>query len=122
MEKIKSLVEARKEFATQETCEAYSARNRWPNGVTCPRCGSQDVTYMASRHQWQCVCRYQFSVTAGTVFHRTHMDLPRWFMAVSLLCHSPKGSPASRSNVSWASPTRPGGIWQNASAEQCSTT
>ncbi|MDD5264722.1 MAG: IS1595 family transposase, partial [Candidatus Bipolaricaulis sp.] len=49
------------------------------------------VTYMASRHQWQCECRYQFSVTSCTVFHKTHMDLPRWLMAVWLVCHSPKG-------------------------------
>jgi transposase-like protein len=91
MDKIKSLVEARKEFATQEACEAYLAKMRWPQGVNCPRCGSQDVTYMASRRQWQCECRYQFSVTAGTVFHKTHIDLPRWLMAVWLVCHSPKG-------------------------------
>ena len=31
---------------------------------------------MESRRQWQCECRYQFSVTAGTVFHKTHIDLP----------------------------------------------
>jgi transposase-like protein len=91
MDKIKSLVEARREFDTQEKCEAYLESKRWPNGVTCPRCGSQDVTYMASRRQWQCECRYQFSVTAGTVFHRTHIDLPRWLMAVWLMCYSPKG-------------------------------
>jgi hypothetical protein len=36
-------------------------------------------------------CRYQFSVTAGTVFHGSHIDLPRWMMALWLMCHSPKG-------------------------------
>jgi transposase-like protein len=91
MDKIKSLVEAHKEFATQEKCEEYLEGKRWPNGVTCPRCGSKAVTYMVSRRQWQCECRYQFSVTAGTVFHRTHIDLPRWLMAVWLMCYSPKG-------------------------------
>jgi transposase-like protein len=89
--KITSLVEARKQFSTQEACEKYLAKMRWPNGVTCPRCGSKTVTYMESRHQWQCECRYQFSVTSGTVFHKTHMDLPRWLMAIWLVCHSPKG-------------------------------
>ena len=44
MAKIKSLVEARREFDTQEKCEAYLEGKRWPNGVTCPRCGSKDVT------------------------------------------------------------------------------
>ena len=96
MDKIKSLVEARKEFDTQEKCEEYLASKRWPNGVSCPRCGSQDATYMESRRQWQCACRYQFSVTAGTVFHKTHIDLPRWLMAVWLVCHSPKGISAKQ--------------------------
>ncbi|MDD5263560.1 MAG: IS1595 family transposase [Candidatus Bipolaricaulis sp.] len=91
MDKITSLVEARKQFATQEQCERHLRDMRWPDGVTCPRCGSKAVTYMESRHQWQCECRYQFSVTSATVFHKTHIDLPRWLMAVWLVCHSPKG-------------------------------
>ncbi len=91
MQKIKSLVEARKEFPTQIKCEEYLARMRWPNGVTCPRCGSKHPTYLKSRRKWQCKCKYQFSVTAGTVFHKTHIDLPRWMMALWLMCHSPKG-------------------------------
>ncbi len=46
---------------------------------------------MESRRKWQCSCKYQFSVTAGTIFHKTHIDLPRWMLAVWLMCHSPKG-------------------------------
>jgi len=91
MNRITSLVEARKEFATQEQCETHLVKMRWPDGVTCPRCGSTDVAYMETRRKWQCRCRYQFSVTAGTVFHGTHIDLPRWMMALWLICHSPKG-------------------------------
>lgn len=91
MQKIKSLIEAHGEFAIQRQCEKHLAAMRWPDGVTCPRCGSKDVTYMESCRKWQCKCRYQFSVTAGTIFHRTHIDLPRWMMAVWLICHSPKG-------------------------------
>ena len=92
MEKIKSLVEARKEFSTQIKCEEHLARMRWPNGVTCPRCGAKHPAYLQSRRQWQCKsCRYQFSVTAGTIFHKTHIDLPRWMIALWLVCYSPKG-------------------------------
>jgi len=92
MDKIKSLVEARREFSTQIKCEEHLARLRWPNGATCPRCGAKHPTFMQSRRQWQCkACRYQFSVTAGTVFHKTHIDLPRWMICLWLMCHSPKG-------------------------------
>jgi len=91
MNKIKSLVEARREFSTQIKCEKHLAKMRWPNGVACPRCGSKDVTRLSTRRKWQCKCRYQFSVTSQTIFHGTHVDLPRWMMAVWLMCHSPKG-------------------------------
>jgi len=91
MQKIKSLVEARKEFSTQIKCEEHLARMRWPDGVICPRCRAKHPTYLQSRRKWQCSCRYQFSVTAGTIFHKTHIDLPRWMLAVWLMCHSPKG-------------------------------
>lgn len=91
MQKIKSLVEARKEFSTRIKCEEYLARMRWPDGVTCPRCGTAHPTYLQSRRKWQCKCRYQFSVTAGTIFHKTHIDLPRWMLALWSVCNSPKG-------------------------------
>lgn len=92
MDKITSLVEAQREFATQERCDEYLAEMRWPNGVECPRCGSKAVTRLSTRRKWQCRgCRYQFSVTAGTIFHKTYIDLPRWMMAVWLMCNSPKG-------------------------------
>ena len=91
MDKIKSLVDARREFSTQIKCEEHLARMRWPNGVTCPRCGAKHPAFMQSRRKWQCQCRYQFSVTAGTVFHKTHIDLPRWMIALWLVCYSPKG-------------------------------
>ena len=91
MDKIKSLVEARREFSTQIKCEEHLERMRWPDGVKCPRCGSRNVKRLSTRRQWQCQCRYQFSVTAGTVFHKTHIDLPRWMIALWLVCHSPKG-------------------------------
>lgn len=91
MDKITSLAEAREVFSTQEQCERHLRDMRWPDGVTCPRCGSKRVTYLESRNRWQCECRYQFSVTAGTIFHKTYVDLPRWLRAIWLVCHSPKG-------------------------------
>jgi transposase-like protein len=91
MQKIKSLVQARKEFSTQIKCQEHLARMRWPEGVTCPRCGSKQLSFLTSRRKWQSKCRYQFSCTAGTVFHGSHIDLPRWIMALWLMCHSPKG-------------------------------
>ena len=92
MNEIKSLHEARQEFSTDHKCRVYLQKMRWPDGVTCPRCGTKHVTFMKSREQWQCnECRYQFSVTAGTIFHKSHIDLPRWMVAIWQIVNSPKG-------------------------------
>ncbi len=95
--KIKSLREVRREFSTQRKCEIRLKRLRWSDGVKCPRCGAKHPLYMRKYRRWQCKsCRYQFSVTAGTIFHRSKIDLPKWFVAVWLLCHSPKGVSAKQ--------------------------
>ena len=39
-----------------------------------------------SRSKWHCyACRYQFSVTAGTLFHSSHLPVWKWFVAVHLM-------------------------------------
>ncbi len=39
-------------------------------------------------------CDYQFSVTAGTIMHRSHLPLRKWFLAIYLMCESKKGMSA----------------------------
>ncbi len=97
MEHIKSLEDARREFSTQIKCEDYLARKRWPDGVTCPRCGEKHQHYMPRYRKWYCKhCDYQYSVTAQTIFHGTKLPLTKWFVATWLLCHSPKGISAKQ--------------------------
>ena len=70
---------------------------RWPSGVACLRCGDTDVTEIASRNQFRCTgCRYRFSVTAGTIMHRSHLPLRKWFVAICLMCQSKKGVSANQ--------------------------
>ena len=97
MKEIKSLTEAQREFSTQIKCEEYLARRRWPTGVKCPRCGRKHQHHMPQYRKWYCKwCDYQYSVTAGTIFHNTKLPLPKWFVAVWLLCYSPKGCSAKQ--------------------------
>lgn len=94
---MKSLEEVRRAFSTQRKCEAYLKRLRWPNGVTCPRCGAKHPLWMPKYRRWHCRnCRYQFSVISGTIFHRSKVPLPKWFIAIWLMCHSPKGISAKQ--------------------------
>ncbi len=47
---------------------------------------------MTPRRLWQCSgCRYQVSVTAGTVLHKTRIPLPVWFRAAYLVTNSAAG-------------------------------
>jgi transposase-like protein len=50
-----------------------------------------------ARNQFDCdTCRYQFSATAGTIFHDTHLPLWKWFLASYLICESRKGMSANQ--------------------------
>ncbi|MCA1697924.1 MAG: transposase, partial [Actinobacteria bacterium] len=82
-------------FGDEDKCRAYLEELRWPNGVRCPRCDSEKVSRIVKRNQFDCdSCRYQFSVTAGTLFHDSHLPLRKWFLAIYLLAESKKGMSA----------------------------
>jgi len=84
-------------YDTDAECRAYLEELRWPNGVRCPRCDSEKVSRLKERKQFDCdKCRYQFSATSGTLFHDSHLPLPKWFVATFLICESKKGISANQ--------------------------
>jgi len=71
---------------------------RWPEGPYCPECGDTNVTRInqKSKKTWdgsfQCNgCRKQFTVTVGTVMHRSHITLRQWVQAFHSMCSHKKG-------------------------------
>ena len=85
-------------YYTEDKCRIFLEELRWPNGVACPRCGrSLDISHISTRHTFDCLdCRYVFSVTSGTAFHKTRVPLRQWFIAVYLMCESKKGISANQ--------------------------
>jgi transposase-like protein len=84
-------------FGSEDECRAHLRKLRWPNGVRCLRCGSDKVPWLENQKKHQCKsCRYQFSVTAGTIFHDTHLPLWKWFLAVYLIVEAKKGISANQ--------------------------
>ncbi len=86
-------------FHKDEQCRAYMEHVRWPDGVKCPRCGSDKISRAYARNQYECnsdSCGYHFSVTSGTIFHDSHLPLPKWFAAVYLMIESRKGISANQ--------------------------
>lgn len=77
----KTLEEFESRFSSDEACRDYLARIRWPEGFRCPRCTSRKA-YPVGAVLYQCsTCRYQTTVTAGTIFQDTHKPLTLWFRA-----------------------------------------
>lgn len=88
----KTLQEFQAMFPDEEACWKALWEARWPEGFTCPRCGSRRSAWIAPRRLAQCrACRYQTSVTAGTVFHRTRVPLRTWFWAIFFVGRHKKG-------------------------------
>ena len=72
---------------SSRSAATFLADLRWPGGVECPRCSETSrLLWLESRSKWHCyACRYQFSVTAGTLFHSSHLPVWKWFVAVHLM-------------------------------------
>lgn len=74
------------QFGTEERCALALFKARWPKGFECPECGGREYCLLASRRLYQCNgCHRQTSATAGTIFHKTHLPLTKWFLAMHLL-------------------------------------
>jgi transposase-like protein len=85
------------DFDTEAECRTYLEELRWPEGLYCPRCGGETISRIQKRDQFDCdSCRYQFSVMSGTIFHDSHLPLPKWFAATYLICESRKGISANQ--------------------------
>ncbi|MYE99437.1 MAG: IS1595 family transposase [Gammaproteobacteria bacterium] len=86
-----NILEMYERFPTQESCIAHLEKARWGNGKpVCPYCGSQNTA--KSQHRHRCYdCKTGFSVTVGTIFHRTHLPLQKWFFAILLMMNAKKG-------------------------------
>ncbi len=103
-QKQPTLIEVVNRFDSEEKCIAYLERLRFPKGLECSKCGSKRVFKFDAkgktekiRHLYECVdCRYQCSITAGTIFHDSHLPLVKWFLAIYMICSAKKGVPATQ--------------------------
>ena len=94
---IDNLMSVVSQFGTDDACRARLVELRWPKGVECPSCKSQKISCITTRDIYDCdSCRYQFSVTAGTIFHDSHLPLTKWFFATYVMVESKKGVSANQ--------------------------
>ena len=85
-------------FPNEDAARAWFEKARWPHGPECPKCGSVNhAAWLKMPRRWNCMgCRHQFSVTAGTPMHRSHLPLLTWAQAIYLIVASSKGISAMK--------------------------
>lgn len=86
------ITEIYQRFPTQQDCLKHLEKARWNGKPVCVYCKSDKVTAVPKEERFHCNnCNTSFSVTVGTIFHKTHLDLQKWFLAVCLMLNAKKG-------------------------------
>jgi transposase-like protein len=83
-------------FNDEDKAREWLEVSRWPNGPSCPHCGSAGVLRMGGKSHrpglFQCRdCRGQFTVRTGQVMERSHIPLAKWVLGFHLMASSKKG-------------------------------
>ena len=89
-----TLIDTIRYLADPDVALNLMASIRWPNGVTCPTCGSREVSFLKTRRVWKCKNKHpkqQFSVKVGTIFEDSPIGLDKWFAAIWLLGNCKNG-------------------------------
>ena len=97
-----TLVDAIRYFSDPDICLAFLVELRWPDGVTCPTCGSRAVSFISTRRGWKCReqhARRQFSIKVGTIFEDSPLGLDKWFPAVWMIVNDKNGDQLLRSGA-----------------------
>lgn len=89
-------------FHDEKRAREFLEAQRWPEGPVCPDCDeTKNVARLAGKAgdkgQVLCrPCRKKFTVTSGTVMHRSKVPLTKWLMTFRLMAASKKGISAKQ--------------------------
>src|SRR5438445_1835864 len=89
-----TLMDAIRYFSDPDRTLAFWVAIRWPDGVTCPRCGSKQVSFIKTRRIWKCSQKHdhrQFSAKVGSIFEDSPIGLDKWFTAMWLMSNCKNG-------------------------------
>jgi transposase-like protein len=90
----RTVVEAIRYFSDEDNARNFLLSRRWPNGVTCPTCGSKAVYVDRSRNGWECKTRHlrrKFTLKTGTVFEDSPLGFDTWLPAIWMFANSKNG-------------------------------
>ena len=90
-----TLAQLLKKFPDDATAEQWFVTNRWPNGVRCPKCDSDNIQERKTRkpQPYRCrACRKDFSVKTGTLMQGSNLGFQTWALAFYLMTTGIKGT------------------------------
>ena len=92
--KVMSLPAFFRQFPDDAAAEQYFIQSRWPDGIQCPHCASDNVqtetTHKTMPHRCR-TCRRFFSVRTGTAMEESKLGYQTWLLAAYLLHTAKKG-------------------------------
>ena len=80
-----SLMECFQRFPDNATAEQWFVETRWPSGVQCPACASDNVQARPTRkpQPYRCrSCRTDFSAKTGTLMQGSNLGFQTWDRAL----------------------------------------
>ena len=89
-----SIIQLFEMFPDDKTAERWFEKQRWPNGVHCPCCESDNVHESAAHPTmpYQCnSCKKWFSAKSKSVMHSSKLGYQKWAIAIYMFVTHPKG-------------------------------
>jgi hypothetical protein len=87
-----TVFEFQNRFPDEVACFEFLFEKRWPDGFQCPRCNHNEAYLLKNRMLMQCKsCKYQVSITAGTIFHKLRHSLSVLLWACFWIATTKKG-------------------------------
>jgi transposase-like protein len=88
-----TLIEVQKKYNTQAKCLKLLEKLRWGKVVKCTYCHSTKTAPIKSeqgRHTCK-NCKRSFSVFIDTIFEDTRLELPKWFIVITMMLNAKSG-------------------------------
>lgn len=88
-----TILEVHKKYNTQAKCLKYLEKLRWGKVVKCTYCHSNKTAPIKSeqgRHSCK-NCKRSFSIFIDTIFENTRLELPKWFIVITMMLNAKSG-------------------------------
>lgn len=85
-----NIISLYRKYPTQQDCRKHLEEVRWGGKPKCPYCASLRVSILKERFHCN-ACNTSFSGAVRTIFHKSKIDMQKWFLAIALVLNAKKG-------------------------------